>query len=120
MVNQASGGIVGSCLRRPEHVKRKLAFNGSGSYCHAAEATLVTHQGAFGREFPPAFGLLWGWSAFVSHLWGTSGSGGKRGDEWLEVSHHANPTGQLRSLFYLPEEHEMLPCWPSKQRTYSS
>lgn len=120
MVNQASGGIMGSCCRRPEHVKQKLAFNGSGSYCHAAEATLVAHQGAFEREFPAALGLLWGWSASVSHLWGTGGSGGKQGDEWLEVSHHANPTGQLRSLLSLPAEPEMLPSCPSKQRTYSS
>lgn len=80
----------------------------------------MAHQGAFGREFPAAVGLLWGWSAFVSHLWGASGSGGKRGDEWLEVTHHANPTGQLRSLFCLPAENEMLPSCPSKQRTYSS
>lgn len=120
MVNQASGGIVGSCCRRPEHIKWKLAFNGSGSYCHAAEATLVAHQGAFERKFHAAVGLLWGWSASVSHLGGTRGSGGKQDDEWLEVSHHANPTRQLRSLFSLPEEPEMLPSCPSKQRTYSS
>lgn len=29
MVNQASWGIVGSCRRRLEHIKRKLAFNGT-------------------------------------------------------------------------------------------
>lgn len=28
MVNQASWGIVGSCCRRLERIKRKLAFNG--------------------------------------------------------------------------------------------
>ena len=28
MVNQVSWGIVGSCHRKLEHIKRKLAFNG--------------------------------------------------------------------------------------------
>lgn len=95
MVNQASWGTVGSCHRRPEHIKRKLAFNGSGSYCTAAEATLVAHRGAFGGDFPAALGLSWGCSALMSSCHDVFGPGGKEVDGWLEMSHLASPTGNL-------------------------
>lgn len=119
MVNQASWGTVRSCRRRPEHIKWKLAFNGRGSHCHAAEATLVAHRGAFGREFSAALDPFWGCSALMSSSCDIYGPGGKGGRVWLEMSHLADLTGQLQSTVESLPNLQRLPSCPCKQRTYA-
>lgn len=99
MVNQVSGGIMGSCHRGLERIKRKLAFNGNGSYSQAVEAAFVAPGSAFGGEFPAAVALsglaLPHYPLDVTSMGQEAVGGQVEGDEWSEMPPLANLTGQL-------------------------